>query len=42
MLDKIKDLVFSIPSKAKALWQNEPRVVYAALIGFAVGFFIAW
>ena len=42
MLDKVKSAVNSVVQVGKDMWRYERRVVYAAVIGFAVGFFVAW
>lgn len=42
MLNKVKAGVNAVVHIAKDMWRYERRVVYSAIIGFAVGFFVAW
>ena len=42
MLNKVKEVVNSVVQRGKDMWRYERRVVYGAVIGFAVGFFVAW
>jgi len=42
MLNKVKSAVSAVVQRGKDIWKYERRVVYGAIIGFAVGFFVAY
>lgn len=42
MLNKVKACVSAVVQRGKDIWKYERRVVYGAVIGFAVGFFVAY